>query len=235
MGLATLAGRPRGFFAPYRYAGSVAPTAYPELEAVFRAAEPAMAQVLSGIEQHLDRLAAFDGPPPEPRWAQHWFPRLDGAACYAILREAQPRRIIEVGSGHSTRMLAKAAADAGGAEITCIDPAPRAVLHGLDISWRGRVLSDEDLPAFASLEAGDVAFFDSSHLLWPGTDVDLILNRVLPALAPGVLVHIHDVTLPDAYPRAWGWRGYTEQLGLGGWLAGQGAEVLFASHYALTR
>ncbi|MBY8975541.1 class I SAM-dependent methyltransferase [Rhodobacteraceae bacterium NNCM2] len=239
MGLSTLMGRPKGFFSPYRYAGSVAPTTYPELEAHFRAAEPAFREVLEGVAAHRDRLATFNGPPPVPRWDQYWFPRLDGAAAYAIIRAARPRRIVEVGSGHSTRMLAQAAADAAaggeGAEITCIDPAPRAALRGLPVSWREQVLGEADLPLFAGLEAGDIAFFDSSHLLWPGTDVDLIVNRIMPALAPGVLIHLHDISLPDAYPPAWGWRGYTEQLGLGGWIAGQGVDLVFSSHYALIR
>lgn len=234
-GLATLLGRPRGFFSPYRYARGVAPTAYPELEAVFRAAEPEIAAVLDAVEAHGAALAAMAGPPPEPRWDQSWFPRLDGAAAYAIVRRARPARIVEVGSGHSTRMLARAARDAGGAEIACIDPAPRADIARLPVARERRVLGEADIPRFAALGPGDVAFFDSSHLLWPGSDVDLLLNRILPVLAPGVLVHIHDVTLPDAYPEVWGWRGYTEQLGLGGWLAGGGCRILFASRYALTR
>ena len=237
MGLATLMGRPRGFFTPYRYAASVtAPGPYPAIEAAFRAAEPAFEQVLAAIDTHADRLAGFDGPPPQPRWGQSWFPRLDGAAAYAITRSHNPTRIIEVGSGHSTRMLARAAADAGAAtRITCIDPQPRAALKGLPIDWHERVLAEADLPLFQALGPGDIAFFDSSHVLWPGTDVDMILNRILPALAPGVLVHIHDVALPDPYPDDWAWRGYTEQLGLPGWILGGAYAPVFASHYALTR
>jgi predicted O-methyltransferase YrrM len=236
MALATALGRPRGFFSPYRHAAGVSPPeGYPELEEVFRAAEPRMAEVLDRIDAHADRLAAFDGPPPEPRWGQSWFPRLDGAAAWAIATRARPARILEVGSGHSTRFLARAARDAGGAEIACIDPAPRAALEGLGIDWRRALLVPEHLPLFRKLGPGDIAFFDGSHLLWPGSDADLMLNRILPALVPGVLVHIHDILLPDPYPEAWAWRGYTEQLGLGGWLAGGGARVVFASHYALTR
>jgi hypothetical protein len=133
-------------------------------------------------------------------------------------------------------MLARAAADAkAGTRITCIDPQPRAALRGLEIEWRERVLGDADLPLFEALEPGDMAFFDSSHILWPGTDVDMMLNRILPLLAPGVLVHIHDIWLPDPYPLAWEWRGYTEQNGLAGWLLGGGCEVVFSSHYARTR
>lgn len=235
MGLATLLGVPRGFFSPYRYAEGVAPIAYPELERIFQAAEPAFADVLGEISTYRARLSEFDGPPPRPRWDQYWFPRLDGAAAYAIVQMTKPRRIVEVGSGHSTRMLAQAAADAGGAEITCIDPAPRAALKGLDVTWREGVLGAGDLPLFDSLEAGDIAFFDGSHLLWPGTDVDLILNRILPALRPGVLIHLHDISLPDPYPIEWAWRGYTEQLGLGGWIAGQGVKLVFSSQYVRTR
>jgi hypothetical protein len=188
------------------------------------------------LDTHGEWLAGFDGPPPEPRWGQSWFPRLDGAAAYALVRRHVPGRIIEVGSGHSTRMLVRAAADAGGnTRIICIDPPPRAALRGLEVEWRERVLGEADLELFAALEPGDIAFFDSSHILWPGTDVDMMLNRILPLLAPGVLVHIHDILLPDPYPAAWNWRGYTEQNGLAGWLLGGGCEVVFASHYALTR
>ena len=238
MGLATLlGGRQQGFFTPYRYAAQVMPPgAYPAIEAAFQDAEPAFGEVLEQINAHGDRLAGFDGPPPEPRWGQSWFPRLDGAAAYALVRLNAPRQIVEVGSGHSTRMLARAALDAGAStRITCIDPAPRAALGGLDIEWRKRVLGEDDLALFETLEPGDIAFFDSSHILWPGTDVDMMLNRILPVLAPGVLVHIHDILLPDPYPGTWEWRGYTEQNGLAGWILGGGYAPVFSSRYALTR
>ena len=235
MGLATLAGLPRGFFSPYRYAGTVAPAGpYPAVEAAFRAAEGAFAEVLDAVDAHAPRLATFDGPPPEPRWGQSWFPRLDGAAAYVLARGA--RRIVEVGSGHSTRFLARGARDAGtGTRITCIDPAPRAALDGLELDWRRRVLGPGDLALFEALGADDIAFFDSSHILWPGSDVDMILSRILPVLSRGVLVHVHDVTLPDPYPAEWAWRGYTEQHALAGWLLGGAYRPVFASHHAVTR
>ena len=236
MGLQTLTGWPRGFFTPYRYAAQVAtPLGYPELESVFCAAEPAMVEVLAHIDSSALELAALNGPPPIPRWRQSWFPRLDGAAALAIVKRAMPRRIVEVGSGHSTRFLAQGISWSGvvDCDLVCIDPQPRADLHGLG-TLRKRVLHETDIEDFAALEAGDVAFFDSSHILWPGSDVDMILNRIMPVLAPGVLIHIHDVLLPDAYPEEWGWRGYTEHNALAGWLFG-GAEIVFSSHYAVTR
>jgi hypothetical protein len=259
MGLETVLGRRRqGFFAPYRYAATVPPPGpYPELEEVFRrACDPSgdggasLNETLLDIERSVGRIAAVGAPPPEPRWNQGWFPRLDAAAAYSLVLGSGGTRVIEVGSGHSTRFIARAARDRASVaisprgeegarpeplSITCIDPEPRASLDGLAIDWRREVLGTNHLDLFRELRAGDIAFFDSSHLLWPGTDVDLILNRILPSLAPGVLVHVHDVFLPDAYPADWEWRGYTEQLGLGGYLTSPKWRIVWASHYAVTR
>jgi hypothetical protein len=76
---------------------------------------------------------------------------------------------------------------------------------------------------------------DSSHVLMPGSDVDMLLNGVLAGLPAGVIVHLHDIFLPDGYPADWNWRGYNEQNGVALLLLSGLAEPLFASHYALTR
>ena len=55
---------------------------------------------------------------------------------------------------------------------------------------------------FEELGAGDILFIDSSHIAMPGTDVDRLFLDVLPRLPSGVLVHVHDILLPDAYPRS---------------------------------
>lgn len=242
MGLATVLGLARqGFFIPYRHAASVprppepGATGYPAAERLFAAHRADFEAVLDRIDAHADALSAIAGPAPEPRWDQDWFPRLDAAAAYALVRDRRPARIVEVGSGHSTRFMARAARDAGLAtRILCIDPAPRARLPE-GVEHRAALLSPDMTGLFAALEPGDVAFFDSSHILVPHGDVDLILNHILPVLAPGVLVHVHDVFLPDPYPAGWGWRGYAEQNGLGGWLLGGAFRPVFASAYALSR
>ena len=56
---------------------------------------------------------------------------------------------------------------------------------------------------FASLEAGDFLFIDSSHVAKTGSDVNRIYFEVLPTLAPGVHIHIHDIFLPNEYPQSW--------------------------------
>ena len=232
-GLATVMGlRPLGLFIPYRYAGTVEARDYPALRPLFEQAEPSFRDVLATIEDHADDLRGI-GPGGGPaRFDQTWFPRLDAAAAYALVRGRRPDRIVEIGSGHSTRFLARAVADAGlPTQVTCIDPAPRATLSALDVEHLPLLLGDVDPRVFARLSAGDILFVDSSHIAMPGTDVDRLLLDVLPRLARGVLVHVHDVTLPFAYPKAWAWRGYNEQLVVGALLQGGGYDLLFASHY----
>jgi hypothetical protein len=236
MGLATLFGHARGFFVPYRYAATVEPCAYPALEPRLAACVPAFKSVLADIERYRARLLNLAGPAPQPRFDQNWFPTLDAAAAYAVVCRARPARVVEIGSGHSTRFLARAIADeALDAELLCIDPAPRAPLRGLAVRWIEDVVQRAPETCFSRLRAGDVLFVDSSHVLLPGTDVDWLLNRILPGLAEGVLVHFHDVFLPDPYPAAWAWRGYNEQQALAPLLHGGTYQCLFASHYVATR
>ena len=238
LGLPTILGlRPGGYFIPYRHAAETAGRPdYPALAPRFAAAEPAIAALLAAIDgfsADLARIDAGDGP---ARFDQDWFPRLDAAAAYALVRCRRPARIVEVGSGHSTRFLARAVADGGLATaITCIDPNPRARLDGLAVRHVPTLLSGADPALLAALGPGDLLFVDSSHVAMPGSDVDRLFLDVLPRLAPGALVHVHDVFLPDAYPEDWGWRGYNEQLLVGALLQGGGFEIVFASRYAATR
>jgi hypothetical protein len=77
-----------------------------------------------------------------------------------------------------------------------------------------------------------VLVVDSSHVLMPGTDVDVVLNHVIPQLPRGVIVVIHDIFLPFAYPDEWPFTTYNEQTGVAPLLHGR-AEILFASAYAV--
>jgi predicted O-methyltransferase YrrM len=232
-GLSTLLGlKPLGFFIPYRYAASVEAMDYPALLPLFAQAEPRFRAVLDAIESHAGDLARIIEEEGPARFDQSWFPRLDAAAAYALVRRERPERIVEIGSGHSTRFMAKAVRDGGlPTRITCIDPAPRAVIRQLDVQHIPALLRDADPALFNSLEAGDVLFIDSSHIAMPGTDVDRLFLDVLPRLKSGVLVHVHDITLPYAYPKAWEWRGYNEQIPVGTLLQGGGFDLVFASHY----
>jgi Methyltransferase domain len=241
MGLKTVLNlKQEGFFIPYRYADSIPPrnsrNTYPALEAIMHHSEPAMEQFLQEISAYGEIFANFGKiGAPEPRWEQDWFPRLDGAAAYKMVRDTNPKHIIEIGSGHSTRFMARAIKDSGAnTQFTAIDPAPRADISQLPIEIETKIVQDVDPALFDRLEAGDILFIDSSHIAMPGSDVDYLFLNILPALQKGVYVHIHDIFLPDEYPTVWEWRGYNEQQAVAGLLTG-GYELLFSSHYAATR
>ena len=226
-----------GFWIPHRYAEFVtAIPHYPELLPAFEATRDEQLELLQIASEFAPDLARFSGTkPPLPRWEQDWFPGLDGAIAYTMIRHQRPAGVLEVGSGHSTRFMVKAAQDADlKTEFTCIDPAPRADIASLDVDLILKPLQQISLESLPELQAGDVLFVDSSHLSLPGTDVDILFNRILPTLPAGVFVHIHDIFLPNRYPESWEWRGYGEHQVLGGWIATGGLKILHSSQYART-
>jgi hypothetical protein len=251
LGVATLSGwRRAGWFIPCRYADTLPPAghspAYAAVERLFRDRQDAFIAVLDRIDALAEPLRAMASGAPAtggswpgrpPRFDQAWFPTLDACAAYTLVRDFTPRRIVEIGSGHSTRFLARALADGDvDARIVAIDPAPRADISSLPrASLVPRTVHHADAAIFSSLASGDILFIDSSHVLMPGSDVDFLLNRVLPELPAGIVVHIHDILLPDDYPRAWAWRNYNEQLAVVPLLTGGAWAVLFASHFVRTR
>jgi predicted O-methyltransferase YrrM len=135
----------------------------------------------------------------------------DAIMLYCMLREARPRRIIEVGSGFSSAaMLDLNDVLLGGAvHFTFIDPDMlrlRKLLRDDDhtrVTLIEKRVQEVPLEAFTALGENDVLFIDSSHVSKIGSDVNRLYFDVLPTLAPGVLIHIHDVAGNLEYPRDW--------------------------------
>jgi Methyltransferase domain len=136
---------------------------------------------------------------------------VDAELLYATLRARKPRRVLELGSGFTTLLIGEAcrrnAADGQQTEHVAFDPFPRAQILGEKppepTVFEPVPATDVPLERFAELEAGDVLFVDTTHTVKLGSDVNYIVLDVLPTLAPGVLVHFHDIFLPWEYPRAW--------------------------------
>ena len=236
MALRTIRGIAReGFFIPYRYAADVPIVVerYDALEALFREKHDTFQNWISKVDGYAADIAAIDAEFHDgARFDQYWFPRLDAVMTYTMIRSLKPKRIIEVGSGHSTRFMVRAIKDGDlSCTLTAIDPAPRKEIAHLPINFIPTTVQRADEAIFASLEEGDMLCVDSSHILMPGTDVDMMLNRVLPSLPSGVIIFFHDIFLPEPYPAEWQWRGYNEQNAIGGLLQG-GYEIVFSCHYA---
>ena len=165
----------------------------------------------------------------------------DAELLYAMIRRFSPRRVIELGSGMSTLVIADALSRGEGASHLVCDPFPRAELRPvIEQVAELRAVSAADIPVaeFETLEPGDVLFVDTTHTVKIGSEVNRIVLEVLPALSAGVLIHVHDIYLPWEYPRefmedrSFFWN---EQYLLQAFLAfNREFEVLFGAH-ALAR
>jgi hypothetical protein len=131
----------------------------------------------------------------------------DSEVTYCMLRRHKPKRVFEIGSGFSTLVINAALernrAEGHPSELCCVEPYEMAWLESLGVRVERTLV--ERLPAsfFSQLEAGDVLFIDSSHMIRPGGDVLHLINEVLPALPRGVHVHVHDIFTPYEYPKEW--------------------------------
>jgi hypothetical protein len=139
---------------------------------------------------------------------------VDAEVLYAMIRSVKPKRLIETGSGFSSKVIGAAlaanAADGHDCKYQIFDPYPgessaEAAPLGMLSAPELRKVSATDVPVseYAQLGAGDILFADTSHTVKTGGEVNYLLLDVLPALAPGVIVHIHDIYLPWEYPRDW--------------------------------
>lgn len=154
-----------------------------------------------------------------PSWNNGFLPGLDLVMLYAIISDSRPKMYVEIGSGNSTKVVAKAKLDQKlSTHIISLDPAPRAEIDQLADSIVRMPFENADLNLFASLKRGDIVFVDNSHRVFPNSDATVFFMEVLPVLKPGVIVHIHDVYLPFDYPRDVCERYYSEQYVLAAFL-----------------
>lgn len=128
----------------------------------------------------------------------------DAELLYAMIRHFRPRRLYEIGSGHSTKIAAKAIAkNDTPCEHICVEPYEAPWLEKLDVRVIRERVETLDPSFFSALEAGDILFIDSSHIIRPQGDVLFEYLEILPRLAPGVLIHIHDIFTPFDYHERW--------------------------------
>lgn len=168
----------------------------------------------------------------------------DASMLQAMLRHLRPRRYLEVGSGYTTA-LALDVADrflGGALEVTAIEPHPevlRAVVRPDDpVEVLAQPVQEVPLERFGALEEGDVLFVDCSHVAKVGSDVVHLYTQVLPVLAPGVVVHVHDVFWPFEYLRHWveEGRAWNEAYLLHAFLLFNDAyEILLWNHFLAVR
>jgi hypothetical protein len=175
--------------------------------------EQAQLRLLGWLGEHGSRFPFHGNPEPEWRYCtgNGHFGHADAALLFAMLLEYKPSRLIELGCGFSS-LLVMDVNDSfldGNLNVTLVDPRPDGVLSLLtpldpyQERVQGRRAQEVPTEAFQQLRRGDVLSLETSHVAKTGSDVCDILFRILPSLAPGVLVHVHDVFYPFEYPEAW--------------------------------
>lgn len=166
------------------------------------------------------------------------FEGIDAMVAYCMVRHFQPRQILEIGAGFSTLIMAQAAVRNGSTELHSIEPYPESFLSGHIpglTSLQATRVEELDEGHFSCLKTGDFLFIDTSHVVRIGGDVNFLFLKILPRLAPGVIVHVHDIFLPFEYPQDWlleKHRFWTEQYLLQAFLIHNAEfEVLVSSGY----
>jgi hypothetical protein len=193
--------------------------------------------------------AEYDAWPKQPtnyydfHISQTSFRSVDSQMLHCMIRDFKPSKVIEVGSGYSTMITAKALLQnekENGKEydFVAIEPYPNESLKkgipGLK-SIIGEKIQDVDISLFNSLQENDVLFLDTTHTVKIDGDVNYEILELLPQLNKGVIVHVHDIFLPYEYPYEWiysGERIWLEQYLLQAFLCNNDSyKILWMSHF----
>jgi predicted O-methyltransferase YrrM len=141
----------------------------------------------------------------------YYFGHADALFLYSMLRVIRPHRVVEIGSGFSSAVMLDTNEHFMDRRVqfTFVEPDSkrlRTLLKKDDyasVSIIEKRIQDVDSSIVAELVRGDIIFVDSSHVSKVGSDVNHIVFELLPKLAPGVIVHFHDVLYPFEYPKEW--------------------------------
>ena len=206
-----------------------------------RAGQIATARLVAGYVEELRDVPeeAVAGEPTRFHWNNNFWNGADALAQYGLARAWKPQRWLEIGCGWSSLLLARAIAENGtSTEVVQIEPYPNpALFSAVPKSWTQHqtILQRAPLELFDALGPGDVCFYDGSHCARTASDVNWFFFRILPRLRPGVIVHLHDIFLPESYPKDWIFeRGQTwnEQYVLQAYLMhNRDVEILLANRW----
>lgn len=170
--------------------------------------------LLTTLASNLETIPAYDKeklPGLRFHFNQNYLCPKDAFVYFLMILHLTPKRIVEVGCGHSSHIALDSNQLHFDNQIECtfIEPNPDRFLGGLLPGDEDRVrflrhkVQDLNMDAFLQLEKNDILFIDSSHVSKIGSDVNHIVFNVLSALKSGVYVHFHDIFYPFEYPLHW--------------------------------
>jgi hypothetical protein len=197
----------RNFYSPLPHLEELPPETFQR-----RIPMPGIAWEMDRYESFLRDLAPFlteFTPPDGFFWGNGMYGPVETEILHAVVRHYKPKRVVELGSGFTSLIIAAAcrknASEGRRGRYVAFDPFPREFvkkgIDGMD-SLDAVGATEVSQQEFEALADGDILFIDTTHTVKVGSDVNRLLLEVLPTLEPGVLVHVHDVFLPYEYPRA---------------------------------
>lgn len=133
----------------------------------------------------------------------------DAELWFHVIRHFKPRRIIEIGSGNSTKIAQLAISrnhledHSYQCEHICVEPFEMPWLEATGATIMRERVENIDKAIFTTLEPNDILFIDSSHIIRPQGDVLTEYLEIVPRLQKGVIVHVHDIFSPRDYPESW--------------------------------
>jgi hypothetical protein len=141
----------------------------------------------------------------------HYFRGADAISLYCFVRSEAIRRIVEIGQGYSTLVVAAALSRNGqesnvDSELISVDPyerLPVSLEHTDHLSFRNIPSTVQDIELEQLTERlGEKALLsiDSSHVLKYGSDVEYFMNNVYPNVPTASHIHIHDIFIPYPWP-----------------------------------
>jgi hypothetical protein len=133
------------------------------------------------------------------------FPYTDAGILYNMIRYFKPTKVVEIGSGESTKFTQLAIEQnkqetGNKTEHICIEPFEQLSFEKSSLTIIRERVENLDLSIFSSLSENDILFIDSSHVIRTGGDVVFEYLNIIPSLQKGVIVHCHDIFLPREYP-----------------------------------
>lgn len=166
------------------------------------------------------------------------------AILYSMIREFKPKKIFEIGSGESSKIIAQAKnTNKNNCSYMIIDPYPGKYILDKEVRYNKLIKKRVELTdprIFDELGKNDILFIDSSHTSKIGSDVNFLYLDVLPRLKPGVIIHIHDISLPYEYSKVYATQEsfrqfWNEQYLLQSFLIyNQYFKILLAMNYLMT-
>jgi len=169
-----------------------------------------------------------------PYLDNYFYSFYDASVLASMLLIHKPNNIIEIGSGISTRYMRYFINKFSlNTHITCIDPFPRADITEVANNIIKKPLEDAILDINLSLNKNDIIFMDGSHYVFQGNDTLVFFFQLLPSLPSGVIIHIHDIYLPNDYSHQVAKQLWSEQYILAAMLSSglKGYRVIFATNY----